>query len=316
MRIAISGATGLVGSSVRRFAESQGHDVLPVVAQRISTGGGSDPLVAVDAWVTRHGDVYAQLVSSLTGTDVLVNAAGLAAPGSTSLSDLRDANSALPVLLARAARSAGIRRMVHVSSAAVQGRRDPLDESEDLAPLTPYASTKALAERLLLGDTVARPPEVIVYRPTSVQAPDKTLTQQLVRLASRRLVPICGTGAARLPVALIENVAAAIIHLCTVRECPGVVLHPWEGMTTRTLLDAFGARRYVVISPSLCRPALRVADACGSVSPHALAIARRLELLVLGQRQEAHHLARLGFSAPIGRSAYELLAARVRRASA
>ena len=52
-------------------------------------------------------------------------------------------------------------RLIHVSSAAVQERMDPLDETATLRPFSPYSSSKAAGELVLSGSGVELPDEVI-----------------------------------------------------------------------------------------------------------------------------------------------------------
>ena len=78
--------------------------------------------------------------------DVLINAAGNPDASSQDEDGLYGANALLPALLLRAARAAGVRRFVHVSSAVVQNDKAVLDASEDLRPFSPYSASKVMGE--------------------------------------------------------------------------------------------------------------------------------------------------------------------------
>jgi hypothetical protein len=251
-------------------------------------------------------------VEHLGGADVVVNAAGLAAPESDDEADLYGANTMVPAVLAEAAAAAGVARFVHISTAAVQGRRDPLDETPEVEPMTPYARSKASAESILLESRVRTPAAVSIYRPTSVQGRDRAMTRHLVRLAGRRWVPVAGAGDAPVPVSLVDNVAAGIVHLIRSPELPRIVLQPWEGMTSRSLLESLGGTRIVGVPPALMRLAVRSLYAGGTRSARIAAVARRADLLVFGQPQDARVLVDLGFSPSGGAAAYGRLAAEVR----
>lgn len=138
------------------------------------------------------------------------------------------------------------------------------------------------------------------------------MTRQLVRLASMPAVPVCAGGDVPLPVCLVDNVAAGIVHACATEDCHPIVLHPSEGMTTRSLFEAFGAARLVSVPRPLMRTALRLLYLAGTASPKLSAIGRRVELLSFGQGQNARALLAAGFTVPAEADAYARLAAEIR----
>lgn len=316
MRVAVSGSAGFIGGAICSEARRLGYDTVAVVSPRLAIPHEETASTAARSWTAGNPGQYARIVQTLEGVDVLVNAAGLSAPDSHDVPSLRGGNAVLPAILAMAAREAGVRRMVHISSSAVQGRREPLDESVDAEPLTPYARAKAESESVLLEAEIAVPGELTVYRPTSVQGAGRAMTHQLVRLASLPVVPVCAGGSAPLPMALVENVAAGVLAVCAAETLSPVVLHPWEGMTARRLLAAFGPARPFPVPASLVRVLLSGLYASGSFHPRGTAVARRLELIAFGQRQRAVFLNEaLGFTVPIGPEGYVSLAERVRLSS-
>lgn len=271
---------------------------------------------SVAEWFHRCRQLAGDLTGQLEGTDVLINAAGMAEPESPDTSRLFDANAVLPGVAARLAARAGVPRLLHISSAAVQGRRNPLDESEDVSPLTSYARSKAAAERLLLERRVEAPAELIVYRPTSVQGASRTLTRKLVAFASMPVVPIPGNGGVPVPVCLSENVGAVAAHLASVNPPPPIVLQPWEGMTARSLLEALGNHpRFLPVPGPPARAAVELGYLLGRRAARVAALTRRLDLLVNGQVQLATALASSGFHPPHGAGTYRELGEKVRRAS-
>jgi hypothetical protein len=241
--------------------------------------------------------------------DIVVNAAGLVTPDAADHPSLFGANAVLPAVVAEAADVTGARRLVHVSTAAVQGRLDPLDETERCFPLSPYAAAKAEGERALLEGAVDGTCEVVVYRPTSVQASGRPVTRRLARIAtSLPLVPVGDGGDRPVPVALVENVAAGIVFAASMPSPPPLVLQPWEGLTTRTLLGLFGARRTVSLPSGPFRAAIDLAACSATRSPKLTARLRRVEVLLLGQGVRAEALAAAGFRPPVGREGWEELA--------
>jgi nucleoside-diphosphate-sugar epimerase len=315
VNVAIVGR-GLIGRLVEAAAKAAGHaarDVSPFrVAGTYRAGVTIDE--AADVWLAAHGSERSRLTRELEGVDAVVNAAGLAEPESADVARLFDANVVLPAAVASVAADAGVRRLVHISSAAVQGRRDPLDETEEVEPLTPYGRSKADAERYLLAAPDRVPAEVLVYRPTSVQEVGRATTTSLIAFASRKRVPLAGRGDAPLPVCLSENVAAGVVYALGITPCPRIVLQPSEGMTARRLIEAFGDDPTIVSIPTWAVAlAVRSGVLVGRGAPALAARVRRVELLALGQSQRARVLADAGFVVPSGVDGYRLLAEEARR---
>jgi len=200
MKMAIWGARGFIGRAIVRAASRAGVDLIPLPHLDVSgiNGAPHSLHLEVQSWLETHAVERKQILYVLQGTDVAVNAAGLAGPEESDLPRLMAANAVLPGVIASLAAEAFVPRLIHVSSAAVQGRMDPLDETATMRPFSPYSSSKAAGELVLSGPGVQVPDEVIVYRPTSVQGEDRTITQSLVRLASRDFLPITGRGDAPL----------------------------------------------------------------------------------------------------------------------
>jgi UDP-glucose 4-epimerase len=319
MKLALWGAGGFLGGAILKASESRGMQViLPPRVEVSSQAGGADPVATVRNWFRDHPEKADEVARLLSGADVVINAAGLAEPEGTDPPRLIAANTVLPGVIAGLTVLAEVPRMIHISSAAVQGSRDPLDETAIVQPFSPYSSSKAAGEKLLSQSLVDVPGEVMLYRPTSVQGTNRGITRSLVRLASVPILPLPGGGEAPVPVCLVQNVAAGILHAAQMqRPCPPIVLQPWEGMTIRSLLEAFGGRsRFVPI------PAGATALIIGSLkvllkrSSSFRARLRRMELLARGQSIDATVLRSSGFRPEGGFDEYRRLAERVREEAA
>lgn len=284
LTVAVTGATGFVGSACVAALTRAGFDVRPVPVPRLQTDARS--LDALDRAVDPV-QVRAFAALHLGGVDVLVNAAGLATATSTDLPSLLGANTVLPTLLARAATQSGVGRMVHISSAAVQGRRI-LDETEHLEPRSPYALSKALAERVLSKEPGT---PVVRYRPTSVQGAGRHVTRSLMRLAESPAAAVAAPGDDHSPQTSVERVGQAVVVLADpAAEPPAIVLHPWEGTTTRSVLADLGGRDPRVVRRRLAGAAVGAAYATSRISDRAAGHARRLDLLLFGQGQRGSWL--------------------------
>ncbi len=307
MTLAVVGGTGFIGSSIVAHCRSAGVPVACVAAPRIAAGPGPVGDLAA-SWRRSNRRAFERLCQALAPFDVVVNAAGMAAPGVAEHPSMFGANAVLPAVVAHAAAAAGVGRLVHVSSAAVQGRLDPLDETSRCFPLSPYAASKAAGERALVEGAVgSRALEVVVYRPTSVQANGRTMMRRLARTApSLPLVPVVG-GDRPLPVALVENVAAGLAFTASMSAPPLLVLQPSEGMTIRRLLELFGAPRILPLPSRPVGAFVHLAARSAAKSTKLTAHVRRVELVLMGQGVRAEALLAAGFRPPVGGEGWEKL---------
>lgn len=299
--IAVFGATGFVGRSCTTALVRAGHTVRRQPARRLWTE--DEALLRAPSRVL--GSRLGNLVPDLAGVDAVVNAAGLAHPGARASPTLTGANAAWPALLARACEEAGVPRLVHVSTAAVQGRAEMLDESTRYAPVNPYARSKTLGERLLTDAAARGRLGVTLFRPPSVHGPDRDVTRAFAVFCRRWPLVTCGDGRQPVPVALIANVGAAIAAVVADDTAPLVVAHPGEGHTVRTLYETFApGKRLHPVPEQAVRAALRAAEPAGRWLPPISAFGRRAEVVLLGQRQDRGWLEQRGFRLPYGRQAW------------
>lgn len=278
-RVALLGAGGFVGSHARDALVRRDVAVIAVPAPRLTTQARNLLGIAAEIEARQSHSEIVALAEALDGCDAVVNAAGMAAATGQG-DDLFGANALLPALVAAAAPASA--RVVHVSSAAVQGRRTVLDETKQASSFSPYSSSKALGEAAMW----AVRPDAVGYRPTSVHGAGREVTQSLVRLLKSPLASVAGAGWAPSPQVRVENVGEAVALLATTRELPpSVVLHPSEGLTTAELVRLLGGREPVKLPAWLARSAVSAAFLVGRAVPAGAGVARRLEMLWFGQDQ-------------------------------
>jgi UDP-glucose 4-epimerase len=276
--VAVIGASGFVGSRVCEALRARGSEVREIRAPRVRASGRDRAALLREADCLP--EVTAELVEALWGVDAVVNAAGLAAATSGACETLYGANALLPGLVSRASRQVGA-RCVHVSSAAVQGRRAVLDESPETAPFSPYSSSKALGEALALCL-----PGSVVFRPTSVHGHERQITRTLCRYAASRFAMVAAPGDHPTPQVHVTNVADAIAYVAlTDEQPPAIVLQPDEGFTTGELLRLLGGRSPSLVPRRLARRVVALLFLSGRLSGRMAGVARRLEMLWFGQRQ-------------------------------
>jgi nucleoside-diphosphate-sugar epimerase len=232
-QIALSGATGFLGSHIAGAARTLDVLVLPLTRSDLASGDLSVRLEEVDCVIGAHGAV-----------------------GRRSMRELHASNVAASAALATACRRAE-RRYIHVSSGAVLGTR-LIDDSTVLSPRTPYARSKAEAEQVIEHEQ-ARGLDAIVARPTSVHGPGRPLTDQLVRFLQRYPVPVAGSEAP-FPFSWVGYVATALVELARrapVLSRPVVVAEPRPPTIGEFLAaweEASGRRpRVVRVHPALAR---------------------------------------------------------------
>ena len=307
-RVVLIGASGFVGSAVDSALRAD-HDVIVVKAPRLTTSSRETADLQREA---SSSPLVSGLAEAMAGADALVNAAGH--PDASSLDEDRlfGANALLPAVLLEAARQAGVRRMVHVSSAVVQNDKPLLDASEDVRPFSPYSASKVAGEQVL-RDPAGSPGhdvQVVRYRPPSVHAPGRRVTRMVARIAASPAASVARPGNQPTPQALLPNVAAAIAHLATTdADPPAVVHHPSEGVTVTGLMrDLSGGRAPMRIPSPVARAFVSCAKMAGRVHKPTAANARRVELLWLGQRQAPSWLTETGWQLPVGPEGWKVLA--------
>jgi len=150
MRVLITGHAGYIGSVMVPFMTAAGHQVVGLDVgyfDGCDFGTGPEPVPAIKS------DLREVRAEDLEGFDAVVHLAGLSNDplGSIDPQVTYEINFGASIRLALAAKTAGVRRLLFASSCSLYGKAGdtPLDETAPLAPITPYAETKAWFERAL-----------------------------------------------------------------------------------------------------------------------------------------------------------------------
>lgn len=259
----VIGASGFVGSAIVARLNAEGISVDPIEAPRLATRS-LDVDSIIDEAEQLEG-IIDSLAEAFASAQVVVNAAGLAAPNMQDLPPLMGANALLPAVIAIAAQRTGVRRVIHLSSAAVQGPRPVLDASEETAPFSAYSFSKTLGEEALLDlqdyfleEHPESAPELCILRATSVQGRGRRTTELFAKMASSPFASVAGAGQGKSPVSSVYALAKFVVMLGTFPgELPTIVLQPWEGATVASAsLDA-GRRKPHHLPEWLCRAAIK-----------------------------------------------------------
>ena len=173
-RVFVTGGTGLIGRALVQRLIERGDQV---VALARSDAAAAD-LAGVGADVAR-GDLLDEraLAEGLRGSAVAYNVAGVNTLCPTDPAPLYRVNRDGARAMARAAAAAGVRRLVHTSSAATLGEAEGTIGREDSPHrgsfLSDYERSKFEAERAVLAAADETGIEVVSVNPASVQGPGR-----------------------------------------------------------------------------------------------------------------------------------------------
>ena len=189
MKVAVTGGSGVVGTSLINHLIGAGHDV-SALARSTSSGAQLASLGATPV----PGDVldYNSLLTLVEEVDWVFHVAGVNELCSRDPGHMWRVNVEGTRLVMNACKSAGVLRMIHTSSAATIGEEDGVVATEESLHrgrfLSDYEQSKTEAERLLFAE--ARGLDVVAVNPSSVQGPGRsTGTGRIVLGAARGKLP-------------------------------------------------------------------------------------------------------------------------------
>src|SRR3954462_770091 len=185
--LAGTGGTGFVGSHLLRLALGQGYDV------RALTRGWKPPEDEI-AWVDGALDRPETLQKLATGADAVIHIAGLLT--ARDRGDFEQVNVGGTANIIDAARKAGVKRFIHVSSLAA---REP--------ELSDYGWSKARSEQVV----GARGLDWTIVRPPAVYGPGDRETLELFKMAKRGLVFLPPAG--RMSVIEVSDLSRFLLTL-------------------------------------------------------------------------------------------------------
>jgi dTDP-glucose 4,6-dehydratase len=256
-RVLVTGGAGFISSNfIRHLLEATPHEVVTLDA--LTYAGNLENLADVMSHPRLsfvHGDIRdAALVRELVeGVDVIVNAAAESHVEKSiedGASEFVTTNVVGTQILLDAIRVTPVERFILISSSEVYGTAEaaPMDEEHPLMPRSPYAATKAGADRLAYSYWTTYDLPIVIVRPFNNygprQHPEKVVPRFITQALADEPLTIHGDGNAsrdwlfvaddaeaieRVIETPIESVAGEVLNVATgvdisVNEIAGLVL--------------------------------------------------------------------------------------------
>jgi nucleoside-diphosphate-sugar epimerase len=208
--VAISGGAGFLGLHLTRRLLADGHSVRTLDRVPLDDPGLDGRVEELLGDVRVEADARALVRDA----DVLVHAAA-ALPIQVTRAAIRSVNVEGTAVTLAAAREAGVRRVVLVSSTAVYGvpERHPIHEDDPLVGVGHYGESKIEAERLCAA-FARRGLETVVVRPKTFVGPERLGVFEILFdwIREGRRIPILGDGGNRYQLLAVEDLVEAVVR--------------------------------------------------------------------------------------------------------
>jgi dTDP-glucose 4,6-dehydratase len=244
-RVLVTGGAGFIAANfIRHLLQATPYDVVSLDA--LTYAGNVENLADVmshERLSFVHGDVRDEVLvrDVVENVDVIVNAAA----ESHVEKSIRDGASEFVTtnvegtqILLDAIREHPVERLILISSSEVYGtaERDPMDEEHPLNPRSPYAATKAGADRLAYSYFVTYGLPVVIVRPFNNygprQHPEKVVPRFITQALRDEPLTIHGDGHASRDWLFVDDDAEAIATLidAPVADVAGEVVNVATGV--------------------------------------------------------------------------------------
>jgi len=278
VRLLVTGGAGFIGSNFARMAVRKGHDV--VVLDRLTYAGNLANLrdLIDEGRITfLRGDVCdpAASAEAARGCDGIVHFAAETHVDRSVLDAgefVRTDVLGTQVML-ETARKANVDRFVHVSTDEIYGESGsrPSREDSPLNPRSPYAASKAGADRLAYAYHETFDVPAVITRCVNnygpYQHPEKAIPLFAISAIAGFPLPVYGSGTHRREWIHVEDHCSALFALLRKRGIDGQAFNIGTGERRSTMQVARAVLGALEGRPDLIR---RVADRPGHVASHAV----------------------------------------------
>lgn len=236
MKVLVTGANGFLGSHIAERLQTHGGVELRLMLRRTSNleflGGVEYERVEGDMRDEASLDAAAQ------GVEIVVHVAGLV----SALTEARyhEVNARGTEALVRAAKAAGVRRFVYVSSLAALGPSlDGVTAPTNPHPISGYGRSKLAGEYPVLAERDAM--SVAIVRPPALYGERDRGLLPFYRIAKFGFVPVYGDGKRKVSFLHAHDAADATIAAALARGPSGAVYTINDGAmhTWRSLVEAW-----------------------------------------------------------------------------
>ncbi|MFZ1947103.1 MAG: dTDP-glucose 4,6-dehydratase [bacterium] len=247
-RILITGGAGFIGSNFTREIVAKRPDAEVVVLDKLTYAGNPDNLKELEGnphYKFIHGDICDEksVLAAAKGADCIVNFAAethvdrsIGDPASFIKTDVFGT-----YVLLEAARALGTARFVQISTDEVYGTAVGRPSSEDspLMPQSPYAASKAGADRLAYSYFVTYGTPVVITRCTNNygpnQYPEKMVSLFVTNALEGKPLPVYGTGRNTRDWIFVADHVAALEAVMDADGLEGEVLNIGSGVEVSVL---------------------------------------------------------------------------------
>ncbi len=212
MRILVTGGAGFIGSNFVQYLLAKYPDYKVVVLDKLTYAGDLQKLASVSHVANFsfvHADICdnAAVTQAMSGCDTVINFAAethvdrsIAHPGNFLTTNIQGT-----YVLLEAAKKLRLQRFIQISTDEVYGNAQspagvsrPSLETDALMPLSPYAASKAGADRLAYSYCATYDLPVIITRCSNnygpYQYPEKQLALFILNALEERPLPVYGDG--------------------------------------------------------------------------------------------------------------------------
>ncbi|MBI6630631.1 NAD-dependent epimerase/dehydratase family protein [Pontibaca salina] len=221
-KVMVIGGTGFIGRNLTRHLVARGHDV------RVLSRGRNGPFDDISDHVELRAvalDDEAALSRAMEGIDYVFN---LARSNDTTWDAALENDVGTALRIARAARRAGVARLIYTGTIASYDMSDParvITEDTpfgDMSQRNLYARSKAECERRLIADQETADVPLVIARPGIVVGAGGPLQHWGIgRWHGSGAVRLWGNGRNILPFVLVDDVSDGLIRMMEHPEAAG-----------------------------------------------------------------------------------------------
>lgn len=242
-KVAVTGATGLVGGHLVQFLADHDYDVIAIGRSKEKLSQFNSPRIEV-----RIADIEDQeaVSKAISGAEVVVHSAATVDPYG-SRESIFATNVGGTKKLLEAAKAQNVKHFLYVSSLSVitgQGDLYNVDESEPLKPCgESYADSKVEAERLVMAEKESpqSPIKVTSLRPGFIYGPgERAWMPRLINSIATGKAMLIDGGKKETNVIYVENLSRAIMSAILNEKAYGQVYNLTDGqkISKKELFDA------------------------------------------------------------------------------